>query len=155
MYLGFGVVLVYVGIMLWVYWDSIRTTRRRVAQLQGTLTKNQVQVIHVQTEEMVELIEIEDEGAGYFFQVTPNKVLYLGGQEYYPTGKFPNSDFELVTIVDANDLPIAFQIVCHGQKLKPSRTIDKTAKLKLLDSDRYSQDLEVITGRLEKIEEVL
>lgn len=52
--------------------------------------------IQVKTTEYYELAEEEDEGVYYLFQIHPDKILSFGGQDFYPTKKFPNSDFEIV-----------------------------------------------------------
>lgn len=152
-YLGVVVILVYLGIVLWVYFENVGINRKRTSDFQEALLKDKARILHCKTTDMVELTEIEDEGAGYFFQVEADKVLYLGGQQYYPTSKFPNTDFEVVEILGKENVPVTFDIYCHGQKLKPKRIIEKEIKFKMLDGSHFPEDFDIIYGTLEGIEQ--
>ena len=53
------------------------------------------------TTDFIELSEVEDEG-GYLFQISDNKILSFGGQDFYPTKNFPSDNFEIA--------------ICNGEK---------------------------------------
>ena len=79
--------------------------------------------------------------------------MYLGGQQYYPTSKFPNTDFEVVEILGKENIPVTFDTYCYGQKLKPKRIIEKEVKLKMLNSFHYPENFDIIHGTIEGIEQ--
>jgi len=153
-YLAFGTMGIYTVIIWWVYWKNGGETKRHLRSLKRALEVNRVHVTHCQSSEMVEAEELEDEGAEYFFQVESGKILCLCGQQYYATRRFPNADFELVEIW-TDDHPVSWTIVCHGAKLTPTRTISKADKERLLRSEGYPKDMEVIDGRLDQLEEII
>jgi hypothetical protein len=95
---------------------------------------------------MVEFEEIEDEGACYAFQVTPSQIVFVCGQDFYPTRKFPSSDFSIIDVAGFLD-----HIVCRATKLKPVRVIDGKTKQGL----EYVEHLQVIEGRLDQLEKLL
>jgi hypothetical protein len=84
----------------------------------------------VKSDRMIEVQELEDEGACYLFEVEDKKLLLLFGQEYYPGTKFPSTDFSLIRILDSKNNPVEFFIEKRGEKLKPYRTIPEKDRLK-------------------------
>jgi hypothetical protein len=84
----------------------------------------------IKSDRMIEVQELEDEGACYLFEVEDKKLLLLFGQEYYPGTKFPSTDFSLIQILDSKKNPVEFFIEKHGEKLKPYRTIPAKDRLK-------------------------
>ena len=84
----------------------------------------------IKSDRMIEIQELEDEGACYLFEVEDKKLLLLFGQEYYPGPKFPVTDFSLIQIQDSKKNPIEFFIEKRGEKLKPYRTIPAKDRLK-------------------------
>jgi hypothetical protein len=152
LYLAAFVLAVYVGIIVWVYRENIADTRRREASLRGTLARNEARVLHCRTDAFVGVPEVEDEGPGYFLQVESNLVLYLGGQEYYPTRRFPSDDFELIEVLDHDGIPAAFRIEAHGERLKPAREIARQTKLEMAERDVLPEDLSLIDGTIDDVE---
>jgi len=49
---------------------------------------------------MVEFEEEEDEDACYAFQLDGGRILFVAGQSYYRSARFPNTDFSLVGLYD-------------------------------------------------------
>ena len=100
---------------------------------------------------MVEFEEEEDEGTCYAFQLLDGRIFFLSGQEYYSSGRFPNSDFTLVDISSEDGTVIIGHIEKRGRKLVSIRTVPakKKAALKIPD------DLQVINGDLSRIEQLL
>lgn len=84
----------------------------------------------VKSERMIEVQELEDEGACYLFEVEDKKLHLLFGQEYYPGTKFPSTDFSLIQILDSKKNPVEFFIEKRGEKLKPYRTIPAKDRFK-------------------------
>jgi hypothetical protein len=100
---------------------------------------------------MVELEEVEDEGACYAFQLSGKRIVFVSGQNFYPSARFPNSDFSLVDIYGENNVLVETFIEKHGKKLRPRRKIsaEVTSKMKVPDH------LQVIEGKLDDLEELL
>jgi hypothetical protein len=90
-------------ISVWSYL-SLRPKRfADVCQIESALRRNQACVIRIQSEAMVEFEEEEDEGACYAFQLNEHRVIFVSGQDFYPSARFPNSDFSLVSIYADNN----------------------------------------------------
>lgn len=92
--------------------------------------------------------EIEDEGACYAFQVEPEQVLFVVGQDFYESARFPNSDFSLVHIrAESGDL-VEMPFLYRGSKLSPIRTVPARVKATL----RIPEHLSVMEGSLADLE---
>lgn len=136
---------------VWGYYEDKRKHEVQIKEFESALKRNEARDIHIQTDEMVELAEEDDEGARYAFQVEPDKILFLAGQDYYEGRKFPNSDFYIVMIY-AEKGSIAHRLFDKkGKKLKPLRTIPVEAQKNF----RLVEDLEIMQGRLENLEQLL
>lgn len=113
--------------------------------------RNVAEVVHIQSVKMVEFDEINDEGACYAFQIGDDKIVFVVGQEFYRSSKFPNTDFELVHIYDRARNLVEMLVFNHGVRLKPARKISAEQKVKLNLPDH----LDTYTGNLEKLENLL
>lgn len=90
------------GILLCISWlENWRKTRFRSASLAATLRSPVADVVHVKATAFAQFSEYEDLGALYAFQVGPNELFILCGQDYYETGAFPSLEFELVNVPGA------------------------------------------------------
>jgi hypothetical protein len=154
--LALGTVAIYVGVILWVYVREARDHRWGLAGLsESTKAGGHVRVTRCTSTRVVAVAEVEDEGAAYFFEVEPNRMYFVSGQQFYPTDRFPNDDFEIVEAFDGEGRPVRFEIRCHGAPMRPARTIPAAAKVELLESPGFPEDGDVIEGRLDGIEEVV
>lgn len=129
---------------------GLRDLLRLARQLEETARLGKAEVVRVRCGAMVELEEIEDEGACYAFQVEPDKVLVVDGQEFYATKRFPNEDFDLVHVRDGSGQLVELFIETHGRPLTPSRTIPSTIKGTL----EVPEHLSVVPGKLDELERV-
>jgi hypothetical protein len=110
-------------ISMWSYL-SLRPKRfADVGNFESALRRNEARVIRIQSDMMVEFEEQEDEGACYAFQLNDHRIVFVSGQEFYPSAKFPNTDFSLVAIYGDNEVLVEGCIEKHGNQLKPARTI--------------------------------
>jgi hypothetical protein len=78
--------------LLWAYLSSRRKINAVLRRLQNALLRNQAGVIRIQSEELAEIEEEEeeeDEGACYAFQLDSEKIVFISGQDYYPSASFP------------------------------------------------------------------
>ncbi len=140
-------VLIFISIGLWSYFESKSPFDNQLKGIEELKIRNLVTSIQVKTTEYYELTEEEDEGIYYLFQVQPNKILSFGGQHFYPSKKFPNSDFEIVEGKTSNGQIVLLETYCHGDKIKPIKKIKGKAKWDLLqkfDIDKF----EIMDGQL-------
>ena len=100
---------------------------------------------------MVEFEEEEDEGASYAFQLDNRRIVFVVGQQFYGSARFPNSDFSLIEISTEDGTVVVGSIRKYGIRIEPIRTISaqRTAKLKI------PEHLQVIDGELNQIEDLL
>lgn len=139
---------------LWVARDAKKDAAQLQSMVQGlqsALKRNAADVYDVQARSFVEFEEIEDEGACYAFQVDERRIVFVSGQEFYSSAKFPNTDFSLVHLHDSHGKLIEMLIAKHGAKAVPVRTIPAATKSKLAVPDH----LETIEGRLDDLESLL
>lgn len=85
-------------ISLWVYFDLKPKFLLDLQRYENALRRNQACVTRIQSNAVVEFEEEEDEGACYAFQLSEGRIVFLSGQEFYTSARFPNSDFSVVDI---------------------------------------------------------
>lgn len=78
-----------------------------------------VEVLHCKPLAVIHIAEYEDEGHHYFFDVGEKTLFFFGGQDYPPSKKFPNNNFELVRVTGE----CVFRVNRLGGKLTPVRKI--------------------------------
>jgi hypothetical protein len=154
-YLAAFVLAVFLGIVLWVYRENALMLAAREAALRRALDRDEVRVLHCRADNMLAVPEAADEGPGYFFQVEPYAILYLDGQAYYPTNRFPNTDFEVVEVLDEQGVVIAGRINCLGERITAERALTPAQKARLVRQDRLPADMSLIDGALAGVEERL
>ncbi len=142
-----------VGILMatWTLVGEKLRRRQSGAWLADALSRNLADVIRVSSEELVEFEEIDDEGACYAFQVSDNEILFIEGQEFYSSAKFPNTNFEIVRIFDSRGSLAEEFIRKIGIKLKASRQVSAEVKRRL----RMPEHLARVRGRLQDLEQIL
>lgn len=136
---------------LWSYVGVRSDLVKAVRRFESALRENAACIIRIRSEQMVDFEEEEDEGACYAFQLAEGRIFFLSGQEYYSSGRFPNSDFTLVDISSEDGTVIIGHIEKRGRKLMPIRTIPAKKKTAL----KIPNDLQVINGDLSQIEQLL
>jgi hypothetical protein len=128
-----------------------RDLSRQVRRLEEALDADHARVTRVCSDAVVELEEIEDEGACYAFRIGPRKVAFIDGQEFYASRSFPNSDFSLVSILGRDGREIDFTIRKAGSRLTPVRQIPAEVKQRL----SIPEHLAVIDAGLDDLERSL
>jgi hypothetical protein len=98
---------------------------------------------------MVELEE--EEGTCYVFQLSGQRIVFVSGQDFYASARFPNSDFSLIHIYDEKEGVVEAFIEKHGKKLRAKRKISGELRSKMKVPDH----LQVIAGKLDDLEELL
>ena len=138
-------------IFLWIYFTEKPKEEAGTHLYEDALRRDQAREIRIQSDEMVELEEEEDEGACYAFQLSGKRIVFVSGQDFYPSSRFPNSDFSLVYIYGENEVLVETFIEKHGKKQRPKRKISAKLKSKMKVPDH----LQVIEGKLDDLEELL
>ncbi len=142
-------VLIFIAIGLWSYFDSKLPFDRELKGIEDLKAKNLVTSIQVKTNEYYELVEEEDEGVYYLFQIQADKILSFGGQDFYASKKFPNSDFEIVEGKSNSGKIVLLETYCHGEKIKPIKKVKGKEKWDLLEKFDFDK-FEITDGRLER-----
>ena len=138
-------------ISLWSYFEVRPKLRKDVELYEGALRHNEATVIRIQSNALVEFEEQEDEGACYAFQLDNHQIIFVSGQDYYPSARFPNSDFSIVDINGENGRAVDSFIEKNGSKLKPIRKISWLLK----HSETFPDNFQIIGGDLDRLEEIL
>lgn len=135
----------------WIALEERRRSHAVIKRLESSIRRDLAEVTRITASEVVELEEVEDEGACYGFQLPDNRIVFVCGQDFYESRKFPNSDFSLVHIQDeAGEVAEVLQDK-HGEKLKPVRVIGADTRKAL----REPIHLEVVQGNLASVEACL
>ena len=141
-------------ITLWVRRDmrSFAGHLHRMARgLESALRRNAADVYDVRARAFAELEELEDEGACYAFELDDHRIVFITGQEFYESARFPSLDFSLVYVLDEADQTVDMLIDKRGVKAPPVRTIPAAVKEKY----ELPQHLEVRTGQIDNLEAIL
>lgn len=151
-------ILIFAGIGTLLFVSVCRSTLRQdkqnrvmICTLSDALQNGTAVEEIVKSDRMMEVKELEDEGACFLFEVEDKKLLLLFGQEYYPGTKFPSTDFSLIQILDSKKNPVEFFIEKRGEKLKPYRTIPAKDGLKQI----IPYDQKFINCGIDELEEHL
>lgn len=145
-WLGIGI-----PVSLWSYFNVRRSIAKSIRRFESGLRKNAACEIRIQPKAMVEFEEEEDEGACYAFQLGNRRIVFVIGQEFSRSARFPNSDFSLIEISTEDGAVVVGLIRKHGVKIGPVRTIPAQRKAKL----KIPEHLQVIDGDLSQIEGLL
>lgn len=126
-----AIICLYAVIQMWssyFNWSAVHRNfvRLDVPEIERALLDGMVAVRNIHATAVIELVEFEDEGGGFIFDLGNGQVLFLKGQQYFPVKdemQWPNSDFEIVRTVHGNRW---VGIFCYGSGLNPIRTIETT-----------------------------
>jgi hypothetical protein len=135
---------------IWIGWEEHRKERARRRRIESALAANRVEELRVETTQAVVLDEIEDLGEAWAFQVEPDQVLFFGPRQDLPRG-FPSTEFSYAELRDAAGEVVDDRFTFRGEKLAPVRRIPVEAQGGL----DLSRDLEVLPGRLDRLEDLL
>lgn len=116
-----------------------------VPEIRRAVEDGRVAVRRVTAHAVIKLMEFEDEGDGYLFDIGSDRILFLKGQQYIPVAEdmdWPNCEFEIVrTQVGGRWVGI----FCYGSALHPVRTMEMSGCRE--DVVRTDSE-EVIEGKL-------
>jgi hypothetical protein len=142
------------GIALWVRRD-MRTHAGHLEgmarSLESALRRDAADVYDVRAKAFAEFEEIEDEGACYAFELDDNRLVFVTGQQFYDSARFPSLDFSLVYVRDEAGQTVDMLIDKRGAKAIAAKKIPAATKQKLDMPDH----LEVRIGTIDDLETVL
>src|SRR5262245_47684724 len=142
------------GITFWVRRDA-RVHESQLQEmsrgLESALRRNAADVYDVCAKSFAELEEFEDEGACYAFELDGGRLMFVIGQQFYPSARFPSLDFSLVYVLDERDQTVDMLMDKRGAKAAPARTIPASVK----DTLELPEHLEVRAGTIDTLEDVL
>lgn len=156
-YLLFGCAFIYILIGVWVFLEqSIRLIKKQKS-INFALSKGTTKYIRVTTSRYIEFSEYEDEGVDYLFQLNDNEMLSIGGQDFYPTKKFPNTDFEIVVCYGIKNEILLLETYNYGEKLRPTIKVNGKEKWALMESPNYphAENFKIIPGNIEDYYRIL
>ena len=118
-----------------------------IPEIQAALKHGDVFVKKVSATAVIEIVEFEDEGPGYIYDVGDGKILFLKGQRFYPVSEemlWPNSEFEIVRAVHGE---MWIGIFCSGQELAPVRELQTS---ECIDEIVWAEREELLDGNIEE-----
>ena len=139
------------AIAFWVGRDMRQHARgfeRASRDLESALRRNAADVYDIRARAFAEFEEVEDEGACYAFELDGHRLVFLIGQEFYDSARFPSLDFSLVYVLDEQGQSVDMLIDKRGLKAAPTRTIPAAAKLTF----EIPEHLETRSGTVAEIE---
>ncbi|GEM_PF-838282 len=157
LYLLIGTVIIYILIGVWGFMETYLKQKRERKNIDFVFATNKVKSIKVIATDYIELSEVEDEGVNYLFQISDNKILSFGGQNFYPIKNFPSDNFEIVICKGQKGEIVLLETYNYGKKIQPNRKITGQQKLDLIGSANYpnSDNFVIIAGQLENIETII
>ena len=135
----------------WIAGPEVRRERQREAVLAEALRTSRGRATRIASSRMVSFEEVEDEGACYAFAIDNDTVVFVAGQQFYETERFPNDDFELVDVLASTGAPLDELLMTHGRPLRPERVIPATIKSGL----QIPPHLETVKATLDTLESQL
>jgi hypothetical protein len=142
------------GISAWVVFGLRRDmseTRASAEMCESAYRRNESDVVDVRSTAYISFGEYEDEGPCYAFALEQGGVLFLQGQQYYPSARFPSLDFSIVTPLDEHGRAVDEMIEKRGPTAAPIRIAPPAVKLDL----NLPENMIVLDATLEDIEERL
>jgi hypothetical protein len=157
LYLLIGTVVIYILIGVWNFMEAYLKQKREQNNIDFAFTNNKVKSIKVVATDYIELSEVEDEGVNYLFQVSDNKILSFGGQDFYPTKNFPSDNFEIAICYGQEGEVVFLETYNFGKKLNPNRKITGQQKWDIIGNPNYPNpdNFAIIDGQLENIETII
>lgn len=120
--------------------------RHELPEIHKALENGNVFVKRVSATAVIEIVEFDDEGAGYLYDVGDGKILFLKGQRFYPVNDdmpWPNAGFDIVRSLHG-DMWVG--IFCWGNELAPIRTLEAS---ECLDDIAWDDREELLDGDID------
>jgi hypothetical protein len=146
-----GTIIIFFIIGIWAYIEAILRNKREVQTLLEY--PNEVEVVHCKSNKAILFKEWEDLGIYFLFQVEPNKMFFVGGQEYRELNKLPNTNFEIIRAKRPASFYYFWKVLAKGRKFNPVRTVSSDDVNKLYKKRKHPSLLwdneSIIKGKIE------
>ena len=121
--------------------------------MESALRRNEAHSFDIEAVAYAELEEWEDEGACWAFDLGDGRIVFLTGQEFYPSARFPSLDFSVVYPLTEDGDSMDMWLEKRGATVPPAEVLP--ARLKPELAGRLPEALEVVSGSLDDLEELL
>ncbi len=141
---------------IWVRRDLRKETEHlpaMVSSMESALRRDEAESFDIVAEAYAEFEEVEDEGACYAFDLGDGRMVFLAGQQFYPSARFPSLDFSVVYPLDEDGGSPDMWIEKRGPSAEPARVVPAAVNWEL--AERIPEPLEVVPGSLDTVEESL
>jgi hypothetical protein len=157
LYLLIGTIVIYILIGVWSFMETYLKQNKERNNIDFVFATNKVKSIKVVATDYIELSEVEDEGLYYLFQISDNKILSFGGQDFYPTKNFPSDNFEIAICNGQKGEVVLLETYNYGMKIQPKKKITGQQKWDLIGSENYPDpdNFVIIDGQLENFETII
>jgi hypothetical protein len=125
----------------------------RISEYDFAISRNQCEDTAIAARKMWELEEHDDEGSCYAFELEYGGVVFVMGQEFYPSARFPNENFSIIHFRNPTHEPFEMLIEKKGKKISPERVISVKEKKGLViprHREFFDGTLEDVFAKLKK-----
>jgi hypothetical protein len=131
------------------HWSRIhrKFMRHELPEIYKALENGNVFVKQITANAVIEIVEFEDEGSGFIYDVGDGKILFLKGQRFYPVNEdmaWPNSGFDIVRTVHGG---LWVGIFCWGKELAPVRVLEAS---ECIEDIGWDDREELLDGDIDK-----
>jgi hypothetical protein len=149
--------IVFGGVLyVWVRRDLRKETAHLPAMsssMESALRRDEAESFDITAEAYAEFEEVEDEGACYAFDLGDGRIVFLTGQQFYPSSRFPSLEFSVIYPLDQDGGWADMWIEKRGPAAAPARVVP--ASVKWETAGRIPKPLEVVRGSLDDVEDNL
>ncbi len=135
----------------WIGLEARRAAARGIRRLESAVRADRADAVRISSSQCLQFQEVEDEGACWAFETAENEAVFVVGQDFYPSARFPSTDFSLIEILSEDGGVVDLIIQNDGAKLEPIRVIPASKKSSL----RIPEHLGVVRSSLAELEEAL
>jgi hypothetical protein len=147
--------LIWLGIGLPISLGSYIEVRKSVVKgirrLESVVRQNAACEVRIRSNAVLEFEEQDGEGGCYAFQLDDHRVVFIVGQQFSSSARFPNSDFSMVDLGAEDGGVVAGFVRTHGARIEPIRRIPAGRKAKL----KMPEHLHLMEAELSQLEELL
>lgn len=118
---------------LWGFLEIYLKDNKALQRIAWLKNENKVVSVLVKSTDYIAIPEQEDEGDFFLFQLPDNKIVYIGGQQFYASDTFPNNNFEIVIATDPKKKIVLLNKYDLGDKIAPKIKLTKGQSIKLSD----------------------
>ena len=130
--------------VLFTVWTGLperRAWRARASTIDDALKVNRARVTRIASDRVVEIQEVEDEGACFAFDAGSGRTIVVARQECYSDETFANSDFSILEVLGwAGAVDVI--VTRAGHKVEPERRVSAERK-RTLDLPEHLEIVDV------------